>query len=107
MYIHIHIYIYTHIHIYIYIYIHIYLFIHIYTYIRPAGPPAQDQALQSWGHREIGKGGMRKGGIGQVDRNAQQTNTHKLDFPIPFKRNMKPLSGFWFQPPPERVWGLV
>ena len=33
--------------------------------------------------RENGKGGMRKGGIGQVNRNTQQTNTNKLDFPIP------------------------
>ena len=33
--------------------------------------------------RENGIGGMRKGGIGQVNRNTQQTNTDKLDFPIP------------------------
>ena len=29
------------------------------------------------------KRGVRKGGIGQVNRNTQQTNTNKLDFPIP------------------------
>ena len=34
-------------------------------------------------NREIGQGGMRKGGIGQVNRNSQQTNTNKFDFPIP------------------------
>ena len=34
-------------------------------------------------YRENGKGGMRKGGIGQVNRNTQQANTNKLDFPIP------------------------
>ena len=33
--------------------------------------------------RENGKGGMRKGGIGQVNRNTQQTSTNKLEFPIP------------------------
>ena len=33
--------------------------------------------------RENGTGGMRKGGIGQVNRNTQQANTNKLDFPIP------------------------
>ena len=34
-------------------------------------------------NRENGKGGMRKGAIGQVNRNTQQTNTNRLDFPIP------------------------
>ena len=28
-------------------------------------------------------GGMRKGGIGQVNRSTQRANTNKLDFPIP------------------------
>ena len=49
-------------------------------YAAPAGAsPASIPAS----NRENGKGGMRKGGIGQVNRNTQQTNKNKLDFPIP------------------------
>ena len=90
--------------IYIYIYIYIHTYIYIYIYMYTLGDPAADllhvgprrhRRRGALGHgppgggydstsiRENGKGGMRKGGIGQVNRNTQQTNTNKLDFPIP------------------------
>ena len=48
------------------------------------GSQAARPVGSSWYYcRENGKGGMRKGGIGQVNRNTQQTNTNKLEFPIP------------------------
>ena len=53
--------------------------------------------------RENGKGGMRKGGIGQVNRNIKQTNTSKLDFPIPpFLIPPFPISQFGELPPLDK-----
>ena len=75
---------------YVYIYIYIYIYAHIHYY-----RPEHGGVVDAWKGRdssvyfinivirENGKGGMRKGGIGQVNRNTQQTNTNKLDVPIP------------------------